>query len=61
MRLRDLPGGNYEVRAMHPNQRAAAPPQTAALEAASAATASFVLETAPRRPRYKPPVDRARY
>ena len=61
VRLRDLPGGTYEVRAMHPNQRAAAAAQTTALEASAAASASFVLDTVPRKPRYKPPLDRGRY
>jgi plastocyanin len=60
-RLRDLPAGAYELRAVHPNQRAPAPAQNPALEAAAAATASFVLDVAPRKPRYKPPMDRARY
>ena len=59
--LRDLPGGAYEVRAFHPNQRAAAPAQTTALDAAAAATATFVVDTTPRKPRFKPPRDRARY
>ena len=57
----ELPGGNYEVRTIHPNQRAAASPQSLALEASTAATAGFVLDTTPRKPRYKPPMDRARY
>lgn len=60
-RLRDLPGGSYEVRAVHPNQRAAAPAQPAALEAAASAVATFVVDTTPRKPRYKPPLDRGRY
>lgn len=60
-RLRELPGGGYELRVFHPNQRAAAPAQPATLEAASATSASFVVDTTHRRPRYKPPVDRGRY
>jgi plastocyanin len=60
-RLRDLPAGAYEVRAIHPNQRTGAPAQDAALDATAGAAASFVLDTAPRKPRYKPPMDRARY
>jgi plastocyanin len=59
--LRDLPGGSYEVRAFHPNQRAAAPPQPTTLEAAAAGTATFVVDTTPRKARFKPPQDRARY
>ena len=60
-RLRDLPGGSYELRAFHPNQRAAAPAQSTALEGHSAAAASFVVDTPPRKVRYKPPLDRGRY
>jgi plastocyanin len=60
-RLRELPGGSYEVRAVHPNQRAAAAPQSLALEASAAAAAGFVVDVALRKPRYKPPLDRSRY
>ena len=60
-RLRDLPAGSYEVRAVHPNQRTGAPPQALVLDAATAASASFVVDPAPRKARYKPPLDRARY
>lgn len=60
-RLRDLPAGAYEVRAYHPHQRAALGPQRAALEAQSAERVAFVLDTSPKKPRYRPPLDRARY
>ena len=60
-RLREVPGGSYEVRAFHPNQRAAAPAQSQALDAAASATLSFVVDATPRKPRYKPPLDRSRY
>jgi plastocyanin len=59
--LRDLPAGSFEVRAMHPNQRAGASPQTVAVDATAASTASFVVEVTPRKVRFKPPLDRARY
>jgi plastocyanin len=60
-RLRDLPGAGYEVRAFHPTQRAAPPAQPVTLEATAGGTATFVIDTAPRKPRYKPPLDRGRY
>ena len=60
-RLREVPGGSYEVRAFHPNQRVAAAAQPVTLEATSAATSSFMVDTTPRKPRYKPPLDRGRY
>ena len=61
VRLRDLHAGSYEVRAWHPHQRAAVSPQTAALEAPANARLDFAVDTAQRKPRYKPPLDRARY
>jgi len=60
-RLRDLPGGAYELRAVHPNQRAGAVAQNPTLEASANAAATFVLDVAPRKQRFKPPMDRARY
>ncbi|HYC38755.1 MAG TPA: methylamine utilization protein [Usitatibacter sp.] len=60
-RLRDLPAGAYEVRTWHPQQRAGAEAQAVALEASTAAQASFGLEVAPRKPKYKPPLERLRY
>ena len=59
--LRDLPAGTFEVRAFHPNQRAGASPQAIALEGSAASAASFVVEVTPRKVRFKPPLDRARY
>jgi hypothetical protein len=59
--LRELPAGTYEVRAWHPRQRGAATAQSVVVEAASAPRARFVVDAAPRRPKYKPPLDRLRY
>jgi plastocyanin len=61
VRLRDLPAGTYEVHAWHPNQRSAVAPQSAVLDAQAAGSVAFAIDTTPRRPRYKPPFDRARY
>jgi plastocyanin len=61
VRLRDLPAGAYEVHAWHPNQRSAVSPQGIALDAQASGNIAFVIETSPRRPRYKPPFDRQRY
>jgi plastocyanin len=61
-RLRDLPAGAYEVRAYHPNQRGAAQPQSAALDSPAAnSRLTFAVDTTPRKARYKPPLDRAKY
>ena len=60
-RLRDVPGGSHELRAWHPQQRAAAAAQTMTLEGQSVAAARFEIDIAPRKARYKPPLDRNRY
>jgi plastocyanin len=59
--LRDLPAGSYELRVWHPEQRAAAEAQALSLEAAAAPTVAFVVDTLPRKARYKPPLDRMKY
>jgi len=60
-RLRDLPAGSYELRAWHPNQKAAPASQAVVLDAAASARAAFAIDTAPRKPKFKPPLDRLRY
>ena len=60
-RLRDLPAGTYEVRAWHPQQKAAAEPRSVALDAAGNASFAVVVDTVPRKPKYKPPLDRLKY
>lgn len=58
-RFRDVPAGPYDVRAWHPQQRTAAPNQSLALE--SNTPARFTIEVVPRKPKYKPPLDRLKY
>jgi plastocyanin len=60
-RLRDVPAGNYEVHAWHPQQRAAVPARAFPLDAASITAVSFTLDVMPRKAKYKPPLDRLRY
>jgi plastocyanin len=60
-RLRDLPAGGYELRAWHPRQSAAADPQSVLLEPSAAPTVAFVVDTLPRKAKYKPPLDRLKY
>jgi len=61
-KLRDLPPGSYAVHAWHPQQRAGAGPVTVALEGASSAQSlAFSLDVAPRKAKYKPPLDRLQY
>lgn len=61
VRLGDLAAGAYEVRVYHPHQRAALGPSRVTLEAPSSERVGFVVDAAPRKPRYKPPLDRGRY
>jgi plastocyanin len=60
--LGDMRPGTYEVFAWHPRQREAAAPVQVALDGPAAATSvAFRLEVEPRKPRYKPPLDRMKY
>jgi plastocyanin len=61
VRLRDLPAGAYEVRAWHPQQRAAAQAQSLVLDATGTARTSFEIDSPARKPRFKPPLDRLKY
>jgi plastocyanin len=60
-RLRDLPVGGYDLAAWHPQQRAAADAHRVVLDAASAPSLQFALDVAPRKPKFKPPLDRLKY
>ena len=60
-RLRDLPAGAYDLHAWHPQQRAAASVQRVTLDAASAPAIAFAIDAPPRKPKYKPPLDRLKY
>ena len=61
LRLRELPAGAYEVRAWHPQQRAGAQAQSILLDATGTVRTSFEVDALPRKPRYKPPLDRLKY
>jgi hypothetical protein len=60
-RLRDLPAGSYELHAWHPRQRAFAAPLHLTLEAASSPSAAIAVDAAPRKAKFKPPLDRLKY
>jgi len=57
--LRDLPAGTYELHVWHPQQAAELAPRSVAIDGAS--QAAFTLEVLPRKPKYKPPLDRLKY
>lgn len=60
-RLKDVPAGSYELKAWHPQQRAAAAGTQVALDAAAQQRVSIALDLAARKARYKPPLDRLKY
>lgn len=53
--------GNYEARIWHPRQRHDVAPQELKLAAATAEPLHFVIDVAPRKPHYKPPLDPLHY
>ncbi len=59
--LRDVPSGNYDVHAWHPQQRAASSSRAFALDPGSANAVAFTLDIVPRKAKYKPPLDRLKY
>ena len=61
VKLRDLPAGSYAVHAWHPREKASAAPVTVVPEAQAAAAVRFGMDIAPRRTKYKPPLDRLKY
>jgi plastocyanin len=60
-RLSDLPAGEYEVHAWHPQQRATPAVQRVTLDSTAMHASSFAIEAAARKPKYKPPLDRLKY
>jgi plastocyanin len=61
VRIPDVPPGNYELRAWHPHQRAATAPYSLVVQGPAVEKAAFVVDAAPRKARYKPPLDRLKY
>ncbi len=60
--IRDLPPGGYDIQAWHPHQRGTIGPSRVTFDAASSThSAAFTLDAPPRKPKYKPPLDRLKY
>ena len=60
--VRDLPAGAYDIHAWHPHQRGAIDPARVTFDAAASThTAAFTIDAPPRKPKYKPPLDRLKY
>ncbi len=53
--------GDYEARLWHPRQRAEVEPRRITLGAETPQPLHFVIDVAPRKPRYKPPLDPLHY
>lgn len=58
--LVNVPPGKYELKVWHPTQKGGGEPQAVVVGQAGVA-ASFVLDVAPRKRRYKPPLDKMHY
>jgi plastocyanin len=61
VRLKDVPTGAYELKAWHPQLRAAPAGSPVTVEGAAQYRTTFVVDLVPRKPRYKPPLDRLKY
>jgi plastocyanin len=59
--LANLPAGQFELKVWHPNQRSAAQQQALKLEGDTKHEATFVVEAAPRKKKFKPPLDPISY
>lgn len=59
--MREVPAGTYDVQVWHPQQRGAAPAQRIAVQAGDVVSLPYTLEVVPRKPKYKPPLDRLKY
>jgi plastocyanin len=60
-RLSDLPAGEYDVKVWHPTQRNATAKKTQKLEANANIEAAFNVDAAPRKKKFKPPLDPLSY
>lgn len=61
VRLRDLPPGSYQLLAWHPQQRAALAAQPVMVEVSGTHPATFTFDLQPRKPKFKPALDRLKY
>lgn len=59
--MREMPAGAYDVQVWHPQQRSGPTAQRIAVLAGDVVSLPFLLDIAPRKPKYKPPLDRLKY
>lgn len=60
-RIERVPAGSYHLRIWHPRQKGAVASQDVVVDNTPVRQAVFVLDVAPRQPRFKPPADPASY
>jgi plastocyanin len=60
-RINAVDDGEYEARIWHPRQRGEVAPQPLKVAGAMPEAVRFVIEVAPRKPHYKPPLDPLHY
>jgi len=60
-RISEIGAGEYELHAWHPTQRAALAPKPVRLDGRNPMEVEFTLNAAPRKKRFKPPLDTVRY
>jgi plastocyanin len=60
-RLSDLPAGEYDVKVWHPTQRNATAKKAQKLEANANIETAFSIDAAPRKKKFKPPLDPLSY
>ncbi|MEP7155544.1 MAG: methylamine utilization protein [Betaproteobacteria bacterium] len=60
-RIGDIGAGEFELHAWHPTQRTEAAAKPVRLDGRSTTEVQFTLDAAPRKKRFKPPLDPVRY
>ena len=60
-RISEIGGGEFEIHAWHPTQRVAAAMKPLKLDVRNSTEVALVVDAAPRKKRYKPPLDTVRY
>ncbi len=60
-RIGNIAAGEFEIHVWHPLQRNAASPQSIKVDARTGPELNFVLNVAPRKKKFKPPLDAVRY
>lgn len=60
-RISDIAAGEYDIRVWHPGERAEAAQKPIKVDGRTAQEMQFIMDVAPRKKRFKPPLDTVRY